>query len=67
MLYCLEKPVEQLQDILAKLDRTHESCNDYYYTECDYIYSKMENKEEFIKCLTKAIEMIQEANDYVKK
>ena len=37
MIYCLEKPLKDLQDITDKLDKTHEDCHPYDYTECDYI------------------------------
>ena len=66
MNYFLKKPIDKLQEILDKLNRTHEECHHYDYTECDYINSQVTNKEEFQKALKNAIKNLELANEYTR-
>ena len=66
MQYFLEKPLDELKGILSKLNRTHEECNCYEYTECDYIYSQVTNKKEFVACIENAIKLLEEADKFTK-
>jgi len=67
MFYCLKNSKQQIQDILDKLNNTHEDCHPYDYNECDYIYSQVDDKEKFEKSLKEAIKMIEKANSYTKE
>lgn len=67
MFYCLKDPIEQLRELLEKVNKTHKDCHPYDYTECDYLDSKIEDKEKFKECIIEAIRKIEEADRFVKQ
>ena len=67
MFYCLKEPKHQLEEIIQKLERTHTDCHPYDYTECDYIYSQVNEKEAFVQALKEAIKHIEIANEFTVK
>ncbi len=66
MTYFLEKPLEQLQETLDKLNRIHKDCHPYDYTECDYIASQVTDRDAFMQAINNAIKNIELASQYTK-
>jgi hypothetical protein len=62
----IKKPIEELETLLAKLNRTHEDCHCYDYTECDYIASQVEDREAFEKAVQEAIQNLKIASNFTK-
>lgn len=60
MLHCLEEPIDQLKELLRKLDNKDRR-PDLYCPECDYLDSQVNDKEKFINCIEEAIKKIEEA------
>lgn len=67
IFYALREPYQKLQEVLDKLNRTHPGCHPYDYTECDYIYSQVNDKEAFIDAITQAMKSIELASSFTRK
>ena len=66
MLYCLEKPREELKKVLGKLDDLYTDRYPEHSVECDYIHAQIKDKEKFELCIKEAIKKIEEASKYTK-